>query len=84
MDPYQDLRQDALNSLVEKHSSKSQAGENITMTKRFSHSIPLHKNYKETKMVTSKGYLLPRVDADKYAIRIFTHTRHRGPHNQYQ
>jgi hypothetical protein len=37
----------------------------------------MRKNYKEIVMATSKGYLLPRADANKYAIRIFTCNHHR-------
>ncbi len=37
----------------------------------------IRKRYKEIISATSKGFLLPRADADKYAIRIFIYHRHK-------
>jgi hypothetical protein len=44
----------------------------------------IRKRYKEITMATSKGFLLLKADADKYAIRIFTHHRHRRSYNECQ
>jgi hypothetical protein len=44
----------------------------------------IRKKYKEVTTATSKGFLLPIEDADKYAIRIFTRSRHGRSDNECQ
>ncbi len=44
----------------------------------------IRKRYKEIIRATSKGFLLSKADADKYAIRVFTHNRYRRSNKEWQ
>jgi hypothetical protein len=44
----------------------------------------MRKNYREITMATSKGYLLPKADANRYAIRIFTGNHLRRANHECQ